>query len=214
MSDQRSTRISCLTGIFKKRILLIPAIFILAVGLAFIADRIAYQHFVAEPADMRPVFTDGSEAYEVIDCVISDGAVIVTGYDPRFSLHTENTAFSRIHIIFREPVGQDTALQVFYAPVDGFFSEPDSLRRTIAAGTKETTITVPETIYSNIRFDFEQNVVIEKISVGNKEDDALPYQCNFVRMVIIFAIVFIPLCVLILIKTYRKSDSENKNERK
>lgn len=190
----------------KKRILLISVALVLALGCAVLADLVIYRNFgyYYGDTDVQSVFTDGSEAFALSGCEITDGVVIVTGIDPQFVISTNDAEFSRIRIIFREPVSQNTPLQMFYMPAGEGFSENSSVLRTITAGVSEEVITLPKAVYSNLRFDFEQNVTIDRILIGNEARIYEEYKPHFGRMGIIFGIIFVPLCIVIIVKTLKK----------
>lgn len=121
-----------------KRILLISAALLIAAGCAYWADRAAYHHFreYDTETDVLDIFTDGSEAYGMNSCEISGGGMKVTGGDPYFFVNTYDHEFSRVHILFKEPVSQTISLQVFYAP-EGSISQDNSVFHTIAAAVRK-----------------------------------------------------------------------------
>ncbi len=196
-----------------KRILLISLFFILAVGCAFGADIVAYKSFgyyydvgIGEAS----IFADGTEAFGISGCNISDGLVTVTGPDPQFVLPSFNYEFSKVRIVFRQPVSKDTLLQVFFVPIGGSFSEKNSVYKTIAAGLTEVIITLPKAAYTNLRFDFEENVYLDNIYIEKEERVFVEYKPHLIRLAVVFIFVFIPLSILFLIKTCKKKKPESK----
>ncbi len=189
-----------------KRIILITAVLLFAVGCAYGADRLAYQQFSSYDAEteVADIFTDGSEAFGVSGCEISDGTVKVTGGDPQFVINTYNMVFSRIHIVFKAQTKENIQLQVFYVPGGDVLSEQNSAHLEIPAGQEDAVIPVEKTMYSMLRFDFEQDVDIDRIYAGNEEFIVLDYSPNLVCLIAVFSVIFFPLCVLILVKTRKK----------
>lgn len=197
-----------------KRIILITAVLLFAVGCAYGADQLAYQRFHSYNAEteVADIFTDGSEAYGISGCEISDGTVKVTGGDPQFVINTYNMVFSRIHIVFKAPTKEDIQLQVFYVPGGDVLSEQNSAHQEIPAGQEDAVIPVEKTMYSMLRFDFEQDVDIDRIYAGNEEFIVLDYSPNLVCLIAVFSVIFFPLCVLILIKT-RKTKANTRDSK-
>lgn len=198
-----------------KRIGLILMILLIAASSAYLLDRAAYQHFgtyFSNLTDVYPVFTDGSEAFGLYHCSVSvsDGSVTVLGEYPQFYLFTNGQEFSATHVSFREPVKQEVRLQVFYAP-DGQTTQENSVWVTIQPGTTDEIIPIPKGIYTIIRFDFHQDVMIRRIEIGNAERIVLENKLNPIRAGVIFSVIFFPLLILILMKTRREEKETKQN---
>ena len=195
----------------RTRLTLIVLALVLSVLCVLMAEIIAYRVFKDRYPFTYQVFSDGSEVYGLHACEISDGIMTVTGSDPHFLVSSYGQAFSRIRLEFREALEQDTEVQIYYAPVDGSFSEKYSTKRTIEAGKKRELIYIPRAAYEDLRFDIEQNVSFEGIYIGDQEWTVVPYGLRKLRISIILCIVFIPLCILILYKTRTLGELNDKD---
>lgn len=186
----------------RKGIILLITLLLIAAGCAYGVDRIANEHFNSFDAevDTASVYQDDADIIWIYSCEINDGAVNVTGPDPQFAVSANDQEISRIHIKFVEPVSSDTFLQIFFAPVGSTFDEQNSTSRTIEAGSQDAFFQIPKTAYNALRFDFEQNVKLDKIYVGKEEHIVLIDQPNYLRLITVFCIVFVPLCVLVLVR--------------
>lgn len=184
-----------------KRIVLLLAVLLFAAGCAYFADRAAYQKFQSYEAAMpvSTVYSNDADIVRISDCEVKDGVYTVTGADPQFVVDASGQEILGIRIMFNLPLLQDTFLQIFLAPVGEGFSEENSVSRTIAAGEKEAEFLIPQREYSAFRFDFEQNVRIDRIYAEKNQHLVLEDKPDIVRMVTVFSIIFLPLCVLILI---------------
>lgn len=192
----------------QKRLLLIISTFALSFGISLLIDYFAYYYFATKAAEMITIYPDDTKIYDVYDCYIENGALTITSDNPRFTLRTDGSEFCRIFISFREPLAQDTTLEVFYVPVGEGFSKQDSKKIIIDTGANEATVMIPKAKYSDVRLEFKQNVIIEGIYIGNEKKDVLPFQHNLIRLAVFFSVIFIPLFSLILLKT------SNSNSRK
>ena len=181
-----------------KRILLILLALVLAALCATAAEVIARRIWEDEQDFTFPVFLDGSEAFNLHSVEIEDNNLTVTGSDPRFIVSAHTQTFSRIRIRFKTPLTQDTELKIYYVPAGGSITEDDSIVKIIEAGTKQAFVYIPRGTYDYLRFDFEQDVSFEGIYVGDREWALKPYQTDPLRIGVIFAVIFLPLCVLIL----------------
>ena len=139
------------------------------------------------------VFSDGSDAYNIIDCNIEDNKIQITGGDPQFSVKATGNEVSMIQIRFRESLSQDTRLQVFYDSEGIGFREGNSVYRTIHTGAKEEKIFLPKAVYNCFRFDSESPVHIEGIYTWDDTRANEEYHFNVLRLCIIVCAVFIPL---------------------
>ena len=188
-----------------------------AVILAFAADWIMFLCSDPTRTEMEgsAIFTDGREAFRIGGCGIMDNQVIITGEDPQFVVSAYEEEVSSIHILFREPVAQDTDLQVYYAFPGGDFSEPDSVRLTIWSGSVDREIAVPWTNYSYFRFDFEQDVTLEGIYAEREKEITLAYQPHGVRIACFAAAVFALGCMLILsVRAWKETEKETRTRRR
>ena len=185
------------------------AAILFAIGCAAAGEVIAYRIYRSEYHFKSQIFTDGSEAYGLHNCDLDNNILTVTGSDPHFKVSTDDQTFSRVRIVFREPVPQDTSFKLYYAPVDDGISEKNSVERDIKAGTKQELIYFPRAAYETLRFDFDEDVSLEGIYIGEREWLLLPYRVNPIRMIMIFCMVFIPLCWLILRKRKEHESPED-----
>ena len=181
-----------------KRVLLILAALVLAAGCAFLADRIIFDNITEKSVTTEEMclLTDGSEAYDLNGCTLSNHIYTVTGEDPHFTVFSNNAEFTRVRIAFTITPKENVALQMYYAPVMEGFSEENSVSRSIAAGLKEEIITIPDNAYTCLRFDFEQDVIIEGIYVSASVAVETHYAPHPVRITVVLLAVFIPLGVL------------------
>ncbi len=186
-------------GKTKARILLVAADFILAVCCAWVADSAAYRFM------MKPIYTTGAEAYNISGCSFVDGVLTIIGEDPQFVVDLPGYTANRIQIRFGEPTKQETALQVFYASPGEWFSEERSVKTVIGAGSKEAVVEVPKVPYAHMRFDFEQGVFLRRINVFDNEAASFQAEARLLRSALVFAEVFVPLLILILVKTRKKA---------
>lgn len=183
-----------------KRIVLLLLVLLFAAGCSYFADRAAYQKFQSYDAVARvTVFNDDNDIINIYDCDVIDGVVTVNGEDPQFVVDAFGKEASEIHIKFSRPLLQDTFLQIYLAPAGERFSEENSVSRTIPAGEKEAIFEIPQSEYSAFRFDFGQTVSIDRIYTENDQHFVLEDKPDLVRLMIVFSIIFIPLCVLILV---------------
>lgn len=199
-------------NIKRKRILLLITALAIAVACAFIMDRICYQ---TEP-DESPIFTDGSEAFAIYGCEIRGNTIVITWQDPQFAVKASNKEVSQIRILFEQPVSQDISLQLFYTYQDEDFNEPNSIRTTIPFGSNEAQIDLPQkAVYSNFRFDFEQDVSIQVIISRNATQTLYAFHLGTVRMISFALVIFIPLCAVIILITKKKENKaqETKNNK-
>jgi len=194
-----------------KKIILIIAILLIAAGCAYGVDRIANKHFSSYDAevDTEPVYQNDADIIDIYSCEVVNGALTVTGPDPRFVVSANDMEISRVHIMFNAPVSQNTFLQIFFAPAGAGFSEENSAVRSILAGSQDEVFQIPKTAYSALRFDFEQNVNLDKIYAGRDEHISLEDRVDIVRLIAVFCIIFIPLCILILVKGKPGEGGEN-----
>lgn len=183
-----------------KRIVLLLAVLLFAAGCAYFADRAAYQKFQSYDAVARvTVFNDDTDIVKIHDCDVIKGVLTVNGTDPQFEVDAFGKETPEIHVKFIRPLLQDTFLQIYLAPVGEHFSEENSVSRIIPAGEKEAVFEISQREYSAFRFDFGQNVSIDRIYTENDQHFVLEDKPDIVRLVTIFSIIFIPLCVLILV---------------
>lgn len=184
-----------------KRIVPLLAVLLFAAGCAYLTDRAAYQKFQSYYAvvPVNTVFQDDTDILYLNDCEVRNSVLTVTGGDPHFVVDASGEEAYRLRIRFRLPLPQDTFLQLYMAPVGEDFSEENSASRTIPAGEKEAVFEIPQREYSAFRFDFGQDVSIDRIYTEKDQHFVLEEKPDIVRMVIIFSIIFIPLGVLILV---------------
>ena len=184
-----------------KKIVLLLAVLLFAAGCAYFVDRAAYQKFRSYDAvvPVNTVFQDDTDILYLNDCEVKNGVLTVTGGDPHFAVDAFGEEAPRLRIKFKHPLPQDTFLQIYMAPVGEDFSEENSVNRTIAAGEKETVFEIPQREHSAFRFDFGQDVNIDRIYTEKDQHFVLEDKPDFVRLVTVFSIIFIPLCVLILV---------------
>ena len=199
-----------MSTIQKRKVLLLLAL-VLAVICVAAAEMVSYR-VCRDGHEITPLMlSDGSEAYDLNACEFKDGVMTVTGPDPHFTVSSFGQNFSRIRMVFREPLKQDTNLQLFYVSADGSLSEKNSTVRTIAAGKKQESIDIPEDVYASLRFDFEQDVAFEGIYAGEGGMAFLPYRFQPVRAAVIFCVVFTPLCIYILYKPKKGNELKEKD---
>ncbi len=185
---------------WQKRSLLILVALILAVGCAWISDYIAHQFY------KKTILTDGSEAYNVFGCYFSDRKIIIVGEDPQFVVDLPDFTATNIQISLREPASQDVYLQVFYASPGEWFSEEQSVKHVIPAGSREVILELPRKVYRYLRFDFEQEVAFQRIAVYDSEEPLLIDEHRvMLRRGLSFAVAFFPLLLLILILTRKRA---------
>lgn len=171
---------------------------VVSVFFAFMIDQAAFrtgdntETFIE---DESAIYT-GYEAIDFFGCEITDGKVVITGADPQFVVPSNGSTVSAVQILFREPVGRDIHFQLFYSLPGVYFSEEYSTTTTIAAGSPEKTIVIPENIYSNFRFDFEESVILDTILCGKGTQIIYSYRPHAVRVILLFLEIFIPLCLL------------------
>ncbi len=105
------------SGKKKGRILWIAAAVLLSLVLAFVADYLLYtgSDHVKTVGEESPVFTDGQETFAISDCVIANNEIIVMGVDPQFCVMAPENEVSEVHVLFGEPLRQNTPFQVYYA---------------------------------------------------------------------------------------------------
>lgn len=194
-----------------KRGLLLAVALVLSAACAFAADMLVYKysgHFNTV-VDDYPILEDGSEAFDFVSCSITDMELTVDGVDPHFTVAALEEEISLVRIRFGEPVVRDTLLQLFYSLPGESFSEKNSVYRTIKTGAAEERITIPKASYSLLRFDFEENVRLEKISIGNETRDYSPYQPHAVRLAVFFLAFFIPLGTLVFKLMKKREPDKN-----
>ncbi len=198
-TNQKRLRIhKTMMRLLNHRLVCFFLILVIAVGCTAMMEMVAYRIDQEEYGFKSTVFSDGSEAYGIYGCELVDNTLIITGIDPQFVVNTFEQVFSKIRIIFREPVNQNTLIQLFFVPVGEGASEGNSLRKTIEAGTTQETIEIPKAAYTALRFDIEQSVTFDGIYIGEREWNLRPYQPDPIRIGIIFGIVFVPLSALVL----------------
>lgn len=179
----------------KSRIIRIAAAVLLSLILAFAADYLVYtgsDHRKTVGEETSSVFTEGQDAFAIMDCMIVDNEVVITGADPQFCVMAPGNEVSEVHILFGEPLAQETGFQLFYAIPGGSFCEEDSVRLTFAEGSEEEFVRIPEARYSRFRFDFEENVRIREILSGNMGLNNFAYTPYAVR-IIFFTLEFLAL---------------------
>ena len=186
----------------RNRIILILLILFIAAGSSFVIDQAANKGLGSYDAEVfvSNVYNNDTDIISIYDCEIHDGLLTVTGEDPQFVVNAFDQEISKIYIDFVYPILHDTFLQIYLAPVGNGFSEGNSICQTIAAGKKEETFQIPKTEYSAFRFDFGQDVNINKIYTVKEEHFVHENRLNAVRLVAVFSIIFFPLCLLILVK--------------
>ena len=183
------------SGKKKGRILWIAAAVLLSLVLAFVADYLLYtgSDHVKTVGEESPVFTDGQETFAISDCVIANNEIIVMGVDPQFCVMAPENEVSEVHVLFGEPLRQNTPFQVYYALPGENFSEESSVRMTFAEGSEEEFIAIPAARYSRFRFDIDADVVVREILSGDVARIDLAYSPYAVR------IIFFTLEVLLVL---------------
>lgn len=139
------------------------------------------------------VFTDGHEVTGAYGCQIVGGRVMIIGGDPQFYLPAGEDEVSGVHMLFSEPVAQETPMQLFYVVPGGSISEDASIRTVISAGVTEWLVPVPLAQYDYFRFDIEAGVALEGIFGVYETQTEVPYSADPTRTVLFGVCAFFVL---------------------
>ena len=197
----------------KKRTgILAAAALMVCLACAFAGDYLLFMtgDHVVTRGEESAVFTDGREAFGLSDCMIANGVVTVTGVDPHFSVFARETETTEVHILFLEPVEQETWFQLFFALPGEEFTEESSVRIIIEGGTEELQVAVPPGEYNRLRFDFESDVAIREILSGNVGQVELPYRPQFIRILLFALEAFLLICCLALLLSRRQGEGKGR----
>ena len=96
-----------------------------------------------------------------------DGNVFTpTTNDPQISFVMPPVCVRSVTIVFAEPMRQDIAVQVFYAPEGESFSEANSVHTAAWKNSAESSVTLPGGQYAGIRLDIDGEVELKEVRLN------------------------------------------------
>lgn len=121
------------------------------------------------PQPEEPVRLYPGSDYSVYGLEVDGNVFTPTTNDPQISFVMPPVCVRSVTIVFAEPMRQDIAVQVFYAPEGESFSEANSVHTAAWKNSAESSVTLPGGQYAGIRLDIDGEVELKEVRLNEPQ---------------------------------------------